>query len=159
MTGRPMADSPSTGGRPVAKRRKYTRRQKLSAVMAAEMVGVTQAAEQSGIPHQTISYWLERPEFGEYRRKAREELAEEVEVVAHLAWQRVAEALRGGRLEPRDALFAADKATTLYQLVSGQATSRTEHRELLADFDDHERDAVADWLRELARERLEAVDG
>lgn len=140
------------------RRRHYTRKEKLAAVMAAEMVGVTEAAEQAGIPHQTLSYWMERPEFSEYRRKAREDLVEEVGIVAHLAWQRVAEALQAGSLEPRDALFAADKATSLYQLVSGQATSRSEHRELLADFDDHERDAVAAWLHDLARERLEAGD-
>ena len=141
---------------PIRQRRRYTKKQKLSVVMAAELVGVTVAAEQSGIPHQTVSYWLERPEFGEYRRKAREDMAEEVGVVAHLAWQRVAEALRAGTLEPRDALFAADKATTLYQLVTGEATARTENRELLADFDDHERGAVADWLREIVRQKAEA---
>jgi len=124
--------------------------------MAAELVGVTAAAEQAGIPHQTVSYWMELPEFGEYRRKAREDLVEEVGIVAHLAWQRVAEALLAGKLEPRDALFAADKATTLYQLVSGAATSRTETRELMADFDDHERDAMAEWLHEQARQRLGA---
>lgn len=134
----------------MSERRKYTRKQKLAAVMAAEIAGVTQAAEQSGIPHQTISYWLERPEFSEYRRKAREDMAEEVGVVAHLAWQRVAEALRAGTLEPRDALFAADKATTLYQLVTGQATNRTETRDLSDAFDDHEWDALKGLLREAA---------
>src|SRR5512146_268692 len=116
--------------------------------MAAELVGVTAAAEQSGIPHQTVSYWLERPEFGEYRRKAREDMAEEVGVVAHLAWQRVAEALRANKLEPRDALFAADKATTLYQLVTGEATSRLEHRDVSDTLNDEERDTLAKILRE-----------
>lgn len=134
--------------------RRYTRKQKLATVLAADIVGVTAAAEQAGIPHQTVSYWLLRPEFSEYRRRAREELAEEVKVVVHLAWQRVAEGLEAGVYEPRDALFAAEKASTILQLITGQATSRDEHRELLADFDDHERDAVADWLHDLARERL-----
>lgn len=129
------------------------RKTKLSVVMAAEMVGVTEAARQAGIPHRTVGYWLEQPEFAEYRRKAREDMAEEVGVVAHLAWQRVAEALRAGTLEPRDALFAADKATTLYQLVSGQATSRNETRDITGNLEDHEREALADaidsWLEEV----------
>ena len=136
----------------MAERRRYTRKQKLSVVMAADLVGVTVAAAEAGIPHQTVSYWLERPEFGEYRRKAREDLAEEVGVVAHLAWQRVAEALRAGTLEPRDALFAADKATTLYQLVTGEATTRTEARDITDTLDDHEREALRKVLDEVMAE-------
>lgn len=132
------------------------KRQKLSAVLAADMVGVVAASEQTGIPESTIRYWAQRPEFAEYRARAREDMAEEVGLVAHLAWQRVAEALRAGTLEPRDALFAADKATTLYQLVTGSATSRTETRELLADFDDHERETVAEWLRSMTKEPAHA---
>jgi hypothetical protein len=88
----------------------------------------------------------DKPEFAEYRAKAREDLQEEVGIVAHLAWQRVAEALRAGTLEPRDALFAADKATTLYQLVTGQATTRTETRELTDTLDDHERETLRDAI-------------
>lgn len=140
----------------MATRQRYDKRRKLSVVMAAEMVGVTVAAEQAGIPHRTVGYWMDQPEFAEYRRKAREDLVEEVSVVAHLAWQRVGEALREGRLEARDALFAADKATTLLQLLSGQATSRTEHKELLDTFPDGEVEAIESWLRDVARERMSA---
>ena len=139
-------------------RRRYTKRQKLSAVLAADLTGVVATADTSGIPESTIRYWAQQPEFAEYRARAREDMAEEVGIVAHLAWRRVAEALRAGTLEPRDALFAADKATTLYQLVTGGATTRTEHRELLGDFDDHEKDAMADWLRKIALGQLEEAD-
>src|SRR5512147_138178 len=93
------------------------KRQKLAAVLAAEISGVVAAERQTGIPASTIRYWMDRPEFAEFRSRAREEMAEEVKVVAHLAWMRVAEALRAGTMEPRDALFAADKATAMYQLV------------------------------------------
>jgi Asp-tRNA(Asn)/Glu-tRNA(Gln) amidotransferase B subunit len=138
-------------------RRRYERTTMLSVVMAADMVGVVAAAEQSGIPESTIRYWAEKPEFAEYRAKAREDMEHEVAIVAHLAWQRVAEALRENRLEPRDALFAADKATTLYQLVSGQATVRTENREILHDFADGEKEALEDWLHEIAKERADVA--
>ena len=126
----------------MAERRKYTKRQKLSAVMAAEMVGVTMAGEQSGIPKTTIQYWLDRPEFAPFRTKTREDLMEEVKTVAHLAWTRVGEALAAGTLEPRDALFAADKATSYVQLLGGSATVRIETSDVGDILDDHERIAL-----------------
>ena len=135
----------------MAERRRYTKRQKLSAVMAADMLGVVAAADQSGIPESTIRYWAEKPEFAEYRAKTREDLVHEVGIVAHLAWQRVGEALRAGTLEPRDALFAADKATTLYQLVTGEATTRSEHRDITADLSPEEAEKLSadieEWLK------------
>jgi hypothetical protein len=122
----------------MAERRTYTKRQKLAAVVAAEMTGQTMAAEATGIPRKTIDYWLDHPEFAEVRRRTREALADEIKVVAHLAWLRIAESLRDGTMEPRDAVFAADKATSLYQLVTGMATSRTESRDLTGTIDDAE---------------------
>lgn len=107
---------------------KYTRKQKLAAVLAADMAGVTAAEKQTGIPESSIRYWLDKPEFAEFRAKAREEMAEEIKVVAHLAWARIAATI--GEMEPRDALFAAEKATQLHLLMSGEATARTEHRDL-----------------------------
>lgn len=136
----------------MSERRRYTKRQKLSAVMAAEMAGVVAAEEQTGIPESTIRYWVDKPEFAAFRAKAREELADEVKVVAHLAWKRVAETM--SEMEPRDAIFAAEKASTIMQLLRGDATSRTEHRDLTDELDDHERDVLAQILRDAA----EAVD-
>lgn len=130
--------------------RRYTKHQKLSVVMAADMVGVVAASEQAGIPESNVRYWSHKPEFAEYRARAREDLVEEVTITAHLAWQRVSEALRANTLEPRDALFAADKATTILQLLNGEATSRLEHRDITASLDDHELDALETWLHEQA---------
>ena len=107
-------------------RRRYTKAEKLSAVLAADMVGLTAASEQTGVPKSTLVYWVEKPEFAQFRTKAREDLADEIKVVAHLAWMRTAEALRDGTMEPRDVLFAAEKATNLQLLMSGEATARTE---------------------------------
>jgi hypothetical protein len=107
-------------------RRRYNKAEKLSAVLAADMVGLTAASEQTGIPKSSLVYWMERPEFAQFRTKAREDLADEIKVVAHLAWNRAAEALRDGTMEPRDVLFAAEKATNLQLLMRGEATARTE---------------------------------
>lgn len=136
----------------MAERRRYTKRQKLAAVMAAEMGGVVQAEEQTGIPESTIRYWIDKPEFAEFRAKTREDLAAEIGTVAHLAWSRVARALASGEMEPRDAIFAAEKATNLQLLMSGEATSRSENVSITDGLDDHERTALRDAIvGELAR--------
>lgn len=116
--------------------RRYTKRVKLAAVMAAEMGGVVQAEEQTGIPESTIRYWMNKPEFAEVRAKTREDLADEVKVAAHLAWKRVIEAMP--TMEPRDAIFAAEKATSLQLLLTGGATARTETRDITGTISDAE---------------------
>lgn len=142
-------------------RRRYTKAEKLSAVLAAEMTGVVAVQDQSGIPESTIRYWMDQPEFAAYRAKAREDLKDEITVVAHLAWQRVAEGLQKGQLEPRDALFAAEKATTQYLLMSGEATSRTEQRSVTDDLGDDEKQRLRDWIDSLpaAARHVESATG
>ena len=127
--------------------RRYTKREKLAAVMATEMSGVVAAEKATGIPESTIRYWLDRPEFAEFRAKTREELGQEIKLVSHLAWKRIAESLRSGEMEPRDAIFAAEKATNLQLLMSGEATGRTEHRDLSSKFGDHENDVLSEVIR------------
>jgi transposase-like protein len=127
----------------MAERRRYTKRTKLAAVMAAEMSGLTEASESLGIPKSTIKYWTDDPYFAQFRTKTREDLADEVKTVAHLAWQSVATSLRNGTMEPRDAIFAAEKASSLQILMSGGATARTETRDISGTLDDADvRDAI-----------------
>lgn len=136
--------------------RKYDRKTKLAVVMAADMVGLVQAEKQSGIPGSTIAYWMDKPEFAEFRAKAREEMADEIKVVAHLAWKRIAETI--DQMEPRDALFAAEKATSLHLLMSGEVTARSEIR-TLGDLNDDKRAALKQLiLGELGRRRPAGSD-
>lgn len=133
-------------------RRRYTHKEKLAAVVAAEISGVTVAGEKLGIPKTTIQYWFDSPQFAPFRTKTREDMGEEVKLVAHLAWKRIAEALISGEMEPRDAIFAAEKATNLQLLMSGEATERTETRSLTDGLDDHEAEVLGQVIRdELAR--------
>ena len=130
-----------------APKRKYVRRtkaQKLSAVLAADMVGQQATAEQTGIPLSTIHSWMDKPEFAEFRTKARETMAQEVTLVARLAWRKVAEGLQAGTFEPRDAIFAAEKATAAMQLLTGGATARVET--VTEGMNDHEREALREVL-------------
>ena len=131
--------------------RRYTKRTKLATVMAAEMTGLTATSDTTGIPKSTVKGWLDSPEFAHLRTKTREDLVEEIKTVAHLAWARVARALASGEMEPRDAIFAAEKATSLQLLMAGEATSRTE-MSITDGLDDHEREALGAAIRgELAR--------
>jgi len=121
---------------PERTQRRYTKRQKLATVMAVEMSSLTETADSSGIPKSTIAYWMDDPELAAIRTKTREDLADEIKMVAHLAWQRVTNALRSGEMEPRDAIFAAEKATSLQILMTGGATARTELRDITGSLDD-----------------------
>ena len=127
--------------------RRYDKRTKLAAVVAAEMTSLTEASETTGIPKSTVKYWMDDPAFAQVRTKTREDLADEIKVVAHLAWRRIAEALRTGEMEPRDATFAAEKATSLQILMTGGATARTESRELNDLPDSAYVDALREWKR------------
>ncbi len=128
-------------------RGKYQRRPKrvkLAAVMAAEMTSLTEASESTGIPKSTLAGWMNDPEIAQIRTKTREDLADEIKVVAHLAWQHVGNALRAGTMEPRDAIFAAEKATSLQILMTGGATARSEVRDISGTLSDIE---VIDAIR------------
>jgi hypothetical protein len=134
----------------MAERRRYTKREKVTAVLAADMTSQEAAAEATGIPRTTIRYWLSDPELAELRHNARAGMAEEALVVARLAWGKLAEAIRNGKLDAEQLLTAVGIATDKATLLSGGATSRHETRDLTANLDDHERDALADaidaWL-------------
>lgn len=121
-------------------RRRYTRSQKATAVIAAEMATVAAAAEQTGIPESSIRYWLDDPKFAELRAKTREEAAEGFGVLIHMTQERLRELIP--TMEARDLITLAGVATDKAQLLSGQATQRTESRELVDELDDHEREAL-----------------
>ena len=72
------------------------------------------------------------------------EMAQEVTLVARLAWRKVAEGLQAGTFEPRDAIFAAEKATAAMQLLTGGATARVET--VTEGMNDHEREALREVL-------------
>jgi hypothetical protein len=108
----------------------YTRRQKVTAVLAADMTNPKAASEATGIPRTTILAWLDKEEFVSLRQNARDAIAEEAIVVARLAWQALGDAILARKVEPRDLIHAAGMATEKALLASGEATARTEHRDI-----------------------------
>ena len=136
-----------------AQRRRYSKVEKVAAIVAAEASSQMAAADQTGVPRSTLRYWLEDPEFAELRQNAREKLAEEAQVVARLAWQKLGEAIKAGTLEPRDLVMAAGMAADKSQLLTGGATQRTETADITARLTDHESQA----LEQLVEEVLESA--
>lgn len=123
-------------------RRRYTKTEKVSAVLAADASSTLAAAEATGIPRKTIAYWLDRPEFAELRQNAREGIAEDALMVARLAWKKLGQAIADGSLEPRDLVIATGMATDKSQLLNGGATARTEARDITGSISDAELDAA-----------------
>lgn len=136
--------------------RKYTKATKAALVLLADQTSVNAAAEASGVPRTTLEYWLDRPEFVDLRQRAREKWGQDVTVTALLGWGLLAE--RMPQMSDGDLIDATELATSKALLLTGEATSRSESRELVADFNDGEREAVAAWLREMTREKLHADD-
>ena len=122
----------------MATHRRYTKRQKMTAVLAAEMSSTEAAAEVTGVPRTTIDYWLDQPEFVELRKNARERMAEETLTVARLAWGKLAERIRTGQIETRDLVLATGMATDKAQLLNGGATTRSESRDITGTISDGE---------------------
>ena len=134
----------------MATRRRYTPKQRTKVAGLAAVVGVTEAERQTGIPKETIHYWVTRPEFAHLRTKTQEERAEGFQLASTLALARLIELIPV--MEPRDLIVLAGVTADKGQLLSGHATDRTEHRDLTDKFDDHEKEILGTAIRgELAR--------
>lgn len=140
----------------MAERRRYTHRQKAEAVGLSVVAGTLPAAEKLGIPESTLRYWCDSPDFAELRERKKEEVAADVWATFQAGVRRVGELIP----QTEDALKVATATGILFDkfaLMTGQATERTESRELLGGFEDGEKEALEAWLHELARERADAA--
>lgn len=126
-------------------RRKRTVQEKAEAVGIALVVGVTEAERQTGIPKQTIDYWLDRPEFRHLRTRARAEVADEFWAGIQIGVKAVVEGLRDGSTPLRDKATALGVLYDRFALMTGEATSRTESR-ALDGLSDDEQERLRDWI-------------
>lgn len=130
----------------MAVRRRYTAAERARAVGIATVDGQTKAAEVTGIPATTIDYWLDKPEFVALRSTAREKVIEQLWVGLQVGVEALTEGIKGSApLNHKAAAFAA--LAERYALLNGEATTRSENREL-HDRPDHE---LLDGLREVDR--------
>lgn len=128
----------------MATHRRYTKRQKAEAVGLAVVEGQTAASEKTGIPLTTLNTWWRSAEFVELRTKSNPDVADDMWAVVQLGIRRIAELIP----QTDDIAKVAIATGTIYDkraLLTGDATSRSEHRDIA------DPDAVA--VRKL-RERL-----
>ena len=135
----------------MTERRRYTKRQKMTAVIAADMTSQLGASEATGIPRKTLAYWMDDPEFATLRQNAREIMAEETMTVARLAWGKLAERIKSGDIETRDLVLATGMATDKAQLLNGGATARSENRDITGSITDAELTAAIREAEHLTR--------
>ena len=108
--------------------RRYPKATKAALILLADQTSINAAAEAGAVPPRTLGYWMDQPEYAELRLHARERMAEEALTVARKGWGLLAEKLP--ELEPRDLIDLVEMATSKALLMSGEATARTEHRDL-----------------------------
>ncbi len=137
----------------MAARRTYTRRTKLTVVGEAEVIGVRPAARKHRVPESTIRHWRETPDMARLRAEKREDVAADVWTAFQVGVRRVLELI-----PQTDDLQKVATATGIiydkFALLSGEATERLEHRELLETFNDGEVEAVEEWLLNVARQKM-----
>lgn len=133
-------------------RRRYTKAEKLEAVAEAEVNGPEQAAASTGIPRTTILYWLDKPEFVALRQKTREEQRDGYRILIQKAQERLADSIP--TMEPRDLTILLGVAQDKDLLLSGDATARSESRDLTHDLDRDTRRRITEWF-----DRNAASDG
>ena len=114
--------------------RHYTKRKKITTVIAAELSSNLAAQRATGIPESTIRRWRDDPELAKYIDKTRDELAEGTQMLAHRAIERISKTLDD--FEPRDLVTLFGVMVDKAQLLSGGATSRLESRDLTGTFSD-----------------------
>ena len=120
-------------------RRTYTKATKARASGIAIAAGVSEAERQTGIPKTTIQYWVTSAEFVQLRTRAREEFAAELYAGVQEGARYVINGLRDPDAPLRDKAQAFGILYDRFALLSGEATTRSEHR----DITDVDADGVA----------------
>lgn len=118
----------------------FTHKEKLVAVVASETMGRRRAAKLVGASENTIKTWRSDEELLPYLLEARRQLMAQVAEASTKSW---AETLHRLNTEPeaiptRDLLAIASESTNKFQLLSGQATSRSETRDVTDGIADDE---------------------
>jgi transposase-like protein len=127
-------------------RRRYTAAEKAAAVGLALAKGQRPAAEELGVPLSSLHVWYQRPEFAQIRTTAREDVAEQMWVGVQIGIAETVKGLRDPDARLRDKSDATSMLVEKYLLLTGQATNRTETKDITSRFTDHEMDMLADAI-------------
>lgn len=131
--------------------RKRPTSDRTAALGIAVLDGPAAAARQTGIPENTIRSWMDSPEFVELRERTKEQVADEWWAIVQKGFRRVEKLLDS----TDDAQKAATATAIIFDklaLTRGEATSRTETKDITRELDDHESELLGEVVRaELAR--------
>lgn len=117
-----------------ATHRRYTKKAKIGAVVAAELTSNLAAAEATGIPESNIRRWRDDPEMAKYCDKTRDDLVEGAGMMTHRVLERISQRL--DEFEPRDLTVLFGVMVDKAQLLSGGATGRIEARDISGTISD-----------------------
>ena len=115
---------------------RHNERTKMTVVLASDMTSTKAVAEATGIARSTIIEWRKDPKYDTFRHNAREAMAEEATLVARMVWKKIAE--RIDEYEPRELTPLAEMATKNALLLNGDATARSENRDITGTISDAE---------------------
>ena len=115
--------------------RTYTKATKARASGIAIATGVSEAERQTGIPKTTIQRWVTSDECVQLRTRAREEFAAELYAGVQEGARHVIDGMRDPDAPLRDKAQAFGILYDRFALLSGEATSRSEHRDISVDDD------------------------
>ena len=130
--------------------RRYTKAQKAEAVAAATLSNTAAAAEELGIPENTIRYWLDSPEFVELRTKTRDEVGERLWSAIQVGIDEVAKGLRSDA-PLRDKATAVGILYDKHALLTGGATARSENRDITGSLSDADVATAIRYAEDLTR--------
>ena len=115
-------------------RRTYTAKERAKATGIAVVEGVTAAERSTGIPKETIHYWVNKPEFAQLRTTAREVVVESFWVGIQIGARVLVEGMQSDAPLNHKA-DAFRRLAYRYLLLNGEDTARSEHRDI-SDPDD-----------------------
>lgn len=107
--------------------------------------GVPAASASTGIPERTIYVWQESEEFAELRARTKDQVADEWWAGIQKGFRAVIAGFDGDDPLQQKATAAAILFDKL-ALMRGEATSRSESRDLTKVYDDHELTTLRDFI-------------
>jgi hypothetical protein len=121
--------------------RHYTKKEKVVAVVTAELSSNVAAELMTGVPESSIRRWRDDPDLAKYVDNAREDIAEGAQLMAHVALERIAAKM--DTFEGKDLITLFGVMVDKAQLLTGGATARMESRDISGSITDAEvREAV-----------------
>jgi hypothetical protein len=127
----------------------FSHKDKLVAVVASEVNGVTETARALRVTKATLQSWRDEAVLLPYVEATRNQIMGDAATVAEKAWAELLMRLQNEaeKFSTRDLVVVAAEATNKMQLLSGGATSRTETQNITDHFSEEDTQEVVNAAR------------